>query len=110
MNTFIHATAAVAALVFAGQASAADPTSHRLSWDCAHQGAPGLEETKALFDVANNDQASKLRLRLYALLRAECQRGPAQVLVVLADPSAEQFVRLAAAPSVDPESAKSATR
>ncbi|MBS1200662.1 MAG: hypothetical protein H6R27_1340 [Proteobacteria bacterium] len=99
MNTVIRTVAAVVTLALAGQAGASDATSHRLSWDCARQGAPGLDETKALFNVANNYQASQLRERLYARLRAECQRGPAQLVIVLAEPALNQDVRLAAVPT-----------
>lgn len=110
MNTMIRAAIAVTALILAGQSGASEAASHRLSWDCAHQGAPGLDQTKALFNVANNYQAAQLRGRLYMRLRAECQRGPARLLVVLADPAARQGVRLAAAPAGTVPPADPATR
>ena len=110
MNTVIRSAIAITAFILAGQAVASEAAVNRLSWDCARQGAPGLDETKALFNVANNYQAAQLRERLYARLRAECQRGPAQLLVVLADPAAEQGVRLAAVPAGTVTSTDAATR
>ena len=99
MNTVIRTVAAVAALAVTGLASAGEPAANTLSWDCARAGAPGLGEVKELFQTANNDYASRLRVRLQAKLSAECQRGAERILVVLARPSSSEDLRLAAVPT-----------
>lgn len=99
MNTAIRSVAAIVALTVTGLAGAEEPVANTLSWDCNRTGAPGLGEVKQLFQTANNDYASRLRVRLQARLHAECQRGHARVLVVLAQPSSTDEVRLAAAPA-----------
>ena len=98
MNTVIRTVATAAALTVATLASAGEPVANTLSWDCSQPGAPGLGEVKELFQTANNDYASLLRVRLQARLRAECQRGNDRVLVVLAQPSSGDEVHRAAAP------------
>jgi len=99
MNAVIRTAAAVAALAVTGLASAGEPVANTLSWDCSRPGAPGLGEVKELFDTSSNHYASQLRARLQSRLRAECQRGAERILVVLAQPSSTEDVRLAAAPT-----------
>lgn len=99
MNTVIRSVAAIVALTVTGLAGAGEPVANTLSWDCNQPGAPGLGEVKELFQTANNDYASRLRVRLQARLRAECQRGHDRILVVLAQPSSSDNVRLASAPA-----------
>jgi len=90
MNVTTRNLIAAVLSVLAGSASvanAADTSVGHLNWNCDRAGAPTLQEVKTLYDTPSNYLASLLRERLVSKLRAECQKGPSNVLVVLNPPS-----------------------
>lgn len=99
MNTAIQIAAAAIAVTALSTAAAADQDSpNTLLWNCSHEGAPTLTQVKHLFDTSNNSYASALRLRLVMQLRAECKRGPRQVLMVLHRPVEDEAIAMVASP------------
>lgn len=100
MNMKTRNTLAALLLVLAGSAHATDASVGRMTWNCHQAGAPDLQAVKELFDTPSNYLAARLRERLVSRLRAECQRGSSNVLVVLkqAPPATERILVAATDP------------